>query len=608
MQPRVNDMAVRFANVNGSGSASANSMFARAMFRMGLPVSAKNIFPSNIQGAPTWYVVRVSESGFTGHTDETNLVVAMNAASFNNDVNGIAPGGVLVYDSTLERNIDRDDIDVIAVPLTKLTLEEYGNIKQRFLFKNLVCNGVLCVLLGMEEQVFVDLIKQEFARKPKLIEPNVRAFEIGVNYAKQQGLASSTGYSIERRQLVDNKIMVTGNEAAGLGACCAGATVCAWYPITPSTSVAEGFTKYAKMFRHIESEDGQTNNYAIVQAEDELAAMGMVIGAGWNGARGFTATSGPGVSLMSEFIGLAYFAEVPVVLVNVQRGGPSTGMPTRTQQSDLLSSAYASHGDTNHPLLFPASPTECFEMTIDCFDLADRLQTPVMLMSDLDIGMNDWVCDPFDMSLHQEWDRGKIVTAEQLDEWSDWGRYKDIDGDGIPWRSIPGTHPTKGAYLTRGTSHNEYGGYTEDGNVHREVLERINVKWETAKGLVPKAIWRSDTKSANDLVLYFGSSDPAVRELMAMLDHESNSYDYVRLRSYPFSDEFVERCAEYDRIFVVEQNRDAQMLKMLLAETKLSRENLISILSFDGMPPTAVHLYQQLEKYRPDMASDRMAG
>lgn len=607
MRPEINEFLIRFSNVNGSGSASANVIFAKAIFRMGVPVSAKNIFPSNIQGAPTWYLVRASDKGFIGNSPDVHLAVAMNIASFDDDVQQILPNGFLLYDSTIERQISRDDISVLAVPFTRLSLEAYGNIKQRFLFKNHIANGVLCGLLGMEPEVFVQLISEDFARKPKLIPPNVQAFQIGLQYAAEH-LPPLKNIGVRRSKEAEGKIMVSGNEAAGLGACCAGATFCAWYPITPSTSVAEGYTKYVKKFRYDDSADEKNNaRFAIIQAEDELAAMGMVIGAGWNGARAFTATSGPGVSLMSEFLGLAYFAEVPVVLINIQRGGPSTGMPTRTQQSDILLSAYASHGDTNHPLLFPSTPTECFEMTIDCFNLADRLQTPVMLMSDLDIGMNDWVCDPFDMSRHQDWDRGKIMSAEQLEEWADWGRYKDIDGDGITWRSIPATHPTKGAYLTRGTSHNEYAGYTEDGVIHAKVLDRLNLKWETTKSLVPAPLWGSADKTSDDLIVYFGSSQQAVHEMLADFVAQKIQMDEVRIRAYPFSDEFIAKCSEYKRIFVVEQNRDGQMRKLLRAETSLRDECLIAIRGFDGMPLTAAHLFNTFAPYLPNKGIERVA-
>ena len=478
----INDCVVKFATVNGSGSASANGIFAKTLFRMGIPVSPKNIFPSNIQGLPTWYEVRISEAGYLARRDGIDLMVAMNPQTYKEDLAEIAPGGWLLYDLTLPRVWPRDDITVLGVPIAEICAAKWKDTRQRQLFKNMVYVGALTALLDIDLEVLNGAVADQLRGKEKLVAANMEAVALGRDYALQH-FDCPLPIHVRHAEGAKGKVLVSGNDAAGLGAIYAGATVCAWYPITPSTSLAEAFERYAKRLRT--SKDGR-HLYGIVQAEDELAAIGVAIGAGWNGARSFTATSGPGISLMSEFLGLAYFAEVPVVLFNIQRGGPSTGMPTRTQQSDVLTCAYASHGDTKHVLLFPANPTECFSMGAQAFDIAERMQTPVMVMSDLDIGMNDWVTDPFAWNEAHVHDRGKVLTAEQLDTFKDlngrdWGRYQDIDGDAIPYRTLPGTHPTKGAFFTRGTSHDENARYTEDGRVHARVLDRIRRKFDTAQ-------------------------------------------------------------------------------------------------------------------------------
>ena len=462
-----NEFVIKFANVNGSGSASANQMFAQGVFRLGVPVSPKNIFPSNIQGLPTWFEIRVTEKGYLGRREGVDIAVAMNPQSYAEDVAEIRPGGYLLYDSSWKRNFGRDDINVLDIPLTELCVREFSNPKLRLLFKNIVYVGALAYLLGMGTDVYVDLISAKFKGKEKLIIPNVKALEMGYNYAKEN-LTNQCDIKVRKSNKNKGMILTNGNEASGLGCVYAGATVCAWYPITPSTSVAESFIKYCEKLR-VDNRT-QKNKFAIVQAEDELAAIGMVIGANWNGARAFTATSGPGISLMSEFIGLAYFAEVPTVLFDIQRGGPSTGMPTRTQQSDILSCAYASHGDTKHIILIPSNPTECFEFSVMAFDLADRLQTPIIILSDLDIGMNDFTTKEFKWEDTHMFDRGKVLTKKDLDSMEKFGRYLDIDGDGIPYRTYPGTHSEKGAYFTRGSSHDEYAVYTEDGKVNARNL------------------------------------------------------------------------------------------------------------------------------------------
>jgi 2-oxoglutarate/2-oxoacid ferredoxin oxidoreductase subunit alpha len=584
----INDFVVKFATVNGSGSASANSMFAKTLFRMGLPVSPKNIFPSNIQGLPTWYEVRVSEKGYLARRDGVDLMVAMNPQSYTADFAEIVPGGWLLYDSTLPRQWGRNDIEVLAIPMAGLCAKQWADPRQRQLFKNMVYVGALSALLDMDMQVLKGVIADHLRGKEKLVGANLAAVQLGRDYALAH-FDCPLPTRVRRANGTAGKILVSGNEAAGLGAIYAGATVCAWYPITPSTSLAEAFEKYAKGLRV--DQDGK-RLYGCVQAEDELAAIGIAIGGGWNGARAFTATSGPGISLMSEFLGLAYLGEVPVVLFNIQRGGPSTGMPTRTQQSDVLACAYASHGDTKHVLLFPANPNECFSMAAQAFDLAERLQTPVIVMSDLDIGMNEWVTDAFSWDDSRVHDRGKVLSAEALDRFKqmkgkEWGRYLDVDGDAIPYRTLPGTHPSKGAFFTRGTSHDEYARYTEDGRVHARIIDRIRRKFGTAAQLVPKPdIAIRDTGSRTGLI-YFGSTQPAVLEALDLLERDGLRLNALRLKAFPFTHEVAAFCAVHDRIFVVEQNRDAQMRSLLMTEAGVPGEKLIPALNYDGMPLTA---------------------
>jgi 2-oxoglutarate/2-oxoacid ferredoxin oxidoreductase subunit alpha len=584
----INDFVVKFATVNGSGSASANTIFAKTLFRMGIPVSPKNIFPSNIQGLPTWYEVRVSEAGYVARREGIDLMVAMNPQSYKEDLTVIVPGGWLLYDSTLPRIWPRDDITVLGVPIAEMCAARWKDPRQRQLFKNMVYVGALTALLDIDLEVLKGAVGDQLKGKEKLIAANMDAVALGREYALKH-FDCPLPISVRHAERAKGKIMVTGNDAAGLGAIYAGATVCAWYPITPSTSLAEAFEKYARRLRV--TKEGK-RLYGIVQAEDELAAIGVAIGGGWNGARSFTATSGPGISLMSEFLGLAYFAEVPVVLFNVQRGGPSTGMPTRTQQSDILSCAYASHGDTKHVLLFPANPTECFSMGAQAFDLAERLQTPVIVMSDLDIGMNDWVTDPFAWDDAHVHDRGKVLDADTLDRFKeikgkDWGRYLDVDGDAIPYRTLPGTHPTKGAFFTRGTSHDESARYTEDGVIHARVIDRIRRKFDTAATLVPKPeITIRDRNGASGLI-YFGGTTPAVLEALDLLEREGVKVNAMRIKAFPFSKEVVDFCSDHERVFVVEQNRDAQLRSLLMTEANVPGTKLIPTLNYDGMPMTA---------------------
>ena len=609
----INDFVVRFANVNGTGSASANALFTKAVFRMGIPVTPKNIFPSNIQGLPTWYEVRVSEKGYLGRREGVDLMVSVNPQSMKADFEAVKAGGYFLYDSSkpLPPSYDRDDVTNIGVPLMDLCNAEFTDARQRQLFKNIVYIGALSALLDIEFPVLEALVGEQFKGKEKLIEPNIKALNIGVKYVREN-FECPLDIRVERRDILKDKILIDGNSACGLGAVYAGATVAAWYPITPSTSVVEAFGKYAKKFR-VDPVTGK-NNYAIVQAEDELAAIGLVRGASWNGARAFTSTSGPGVSLMNEFLGLGYFAEVPTVLIDVQRTGPSTGMPTRTQQSDILLAAYASHGDTKHPLLFPASPKECFEMTAEAFDLAERLQTPVIMMTDLDLGMNDHVTEPLVWDDAREFDRGKVYDAEALEKIERYGRYLDPDDDGIPYRTIPATHPTRGAFVTRGSSRDEYAVYTEDGDAYRRFVDRLARKWNTAKEMVPQPefLWAVGSqqsavsgddrvssphvrKGSTSGIVYFGTSTYAAEEALDLLAIEGIHLDAMRVRAFPFGKSFVEFITAHERIFVIEQNRDAQFKSLMMIELGIDPHKLVSVLNYDGTPITADNISRQIK-------------
>tara|TARA_B110001454_G_scaffold48106_1_gene47427 strand:- start:4957 stop:6774 length:1818 start_codon:yes stop_codon:yes gene_type:complete len=590
----VNDFVIKFANVNGSGSASANQMFAKGVFRSGIPVSPKNIFPSNIQGLPTWFEVRVNEKGYLGRREGIDISVAMNPQSYGDDIKELKSGGYLIYDSSWKRDFGRKDINVLGIPLTELCVNEFSNPKQRLLFKNLGYVGVLASIFGMDKDIYIDLINEQFKGKEKLIEPNVKALGIGYSYA-EKNFKNLCDIKINKSNKTDGLILTSGNDAAGLGCVYGGATFCAWYPITPSTSLAESYSDYSEKLRKEIGTD--KNKFAFIQAEDELAAIGMTIGANWNGARGFTATSGPGISLMSEFIGLAYFAEVPSVIFDVQRGGPSTGMPTRTQQSDLLACAYASHGDTKHVLLIPSDPKECFDFSVKAFDLADRLQTPVIVLSDLDLGMNDWSTKEFDWDDSKKYDRGKVLSKEDLEGMEKFGRYLDVDGDGIPYRTYPGTHPDKGAYFTRGTSHDEYARYTENGEKNAEVLSRLLKKYQTASELVPSPIFNQDKSTSSIGIIYFGSTDCSMQETLDQLDEEGLNVDAMRLRAFPFNLEVWEFIEDHDLLFIVEQNRDGQMRTLIMAEGGIIPDKLVSILCFDGQPITAAYIKNKINAH-----------
>ncbi len=582
----VNDFVIKFANVNGSGSASANELFARSVLRMGVPVSPRNIFPSNIQGLPTWYEVRVSERGWLGRRGGVDLAVAMNPQTWDQDLAEIEPGGYLFYDSTkaLPPSKFRDDVTAIGVPLTEICAAKYGDPRERQLLKNIMVVGVLAALLGVEPEVIAQLLGEQYKGKDKLIKPNLDAFMTGLHFGREN-LGADLGLRIERRDAVGDRIFVEGNAATALGCVYGGATVCAWYPLTPSSSLAEAFQKYCGRLR-VDPESGK-NRYAIVQAEDELASIGIVIGAGWNGARAFTATSGPGISLMTEFIGLAYFAEIPATIINVQRGGPSTGMPTRTQQSDLIACAYASHGDTKHVLLFPEDPHECFEFAAAALDLADLLQTPIFVMTDLDIGMNQRLSAPFRWDDSRRYDRGKVMVHDDLEAGCAFGRYRDVDGDGIAYRTYPGTHPRRGAFFTRGTTKDADAHYSEAGDDYVENVQRLLRKFDTARGLVPQPVLQRSATKARFGAIYFGSTSPAMAEAITTLAEAGIALDTLRIRAFPFADSVAQFIAEHETVFVVEQNRDAQLRMLLVNELQIDPARLQPVLHYDGTPITA---------------------
>jgi len=513
-------------------------------------------------------------------------MVAMNPQTWDKDIASIDPGGYLFYDSSrpIPQSRFRDDINIIRMPLTEICNSTYDDPRQRQLFKNIIYVGALAQLLGLETAVLEQMIGEQYKGKDALIAPNHKALRLGHDYATEH-LGGICGLKVERADAVGDRIFVNGNDAAALGCVYGGATIAAWYPITPSTSVAEAFQKHCSKYRV--DPVTKKNNFAIVQAEDEISAIGAVIGAGWNGARAFTATSGPGISLMQEFLGLAYFAEIPAVIIDVQRGGPSTGMPTRTQQADILVCAYASHGDTKHVLLLPEDPRELFEFSAAAFDLAERLQTPVFVLEDLDIGMNEWLCEPLTWTDGKDYDRGKVMSAEELESGKTFGRYLDVDGDAIPWRTLPGTHPTKGAYFTRGTSRDRYAKYSEEGAVYQDNMQRLLRKLETAKALVPAPVITPARTKTSHGVIYFGSSTPAMKEAMAALEAEGLHLDMMRLRAFPFCDAVSDFILAHDQVFLVEQNRDAQMRMLLVNECGIDPARIVSVLNYDGTPITA---------------------
>ena len=597
-QSRVNDFVIKVASVNGTGSASANTLLMKSIFRSGIPVMGKNYFPSNIQGLPTWYEIRVTKDGYVARSGQVDIMVAMNAETYARDVKEVAPGGYLVYDSTWPRPalLKRDDITVIGVPLAKLCNENFNGVRTRILMKNICYAGVLAALLDLDVGVIRELLGETYAKKPALVDSNMKAIGLGYDWAKQN-LSCPLPLRVEKMDKTAGHIVIDGNTAAGLGAVYAGATVGAWYPITPSTSLMDAFKSFADKLR-VDPETG-AHNFAFIQAEDELSAIGMVLGANWNGARSFTATSGPGISLMGEFLGLAYYAEIPAVVFDVQRVGPSTGMPTRTQQCDVLAAAYASHGDTKQVCLYPSNPEECFYMAVDAFDLAERLQTPVLVLSDLDIGMNDWMCRDLKWDDARQPDRGKVLGREELEKIEKFQRYVDKDGDGIPYRTFPGVHP-KGAYFTRGSGHTQFGTYTEDSVEYQIVVDRLLRKWDTAKKLVPKAVVEQSLKT-NVAIVSIGSCDGAIREALDLLKAAGVPCNYMRVRGFPFGEEVEKFLADHETLFVVEQNRDAQLKSLLTLETAVAKSKLRSLLHYSGLPVSSKFIVDGvLNVVRPD--------
>jgi 2-oxoglutarate ferredoxin oxidoreductase subunit alpha len=579
---RVNDFVLKIGTVNGTGSASANSFLMKAMFRMGIPVTGKNVFPSNIQGLPTWYEIRANHHGYMSRSLHVDVMVALNAQTYQRDLAEVSPGGFLVYDSTWprERELKRDDITVLGVPLAKLCNENFSDARMRILMKNIAYVGALVALLDIDTGIMHALLEETFASKPKLVESNLKAINLGYDYAIEN---FTCPLPVRTQTMGDNNdyVLIDGNAAAALGCIYAGATVGAWYPITPSTSMMDSFDAYCEMFRK-DKHSGE-KNYCIIQAEDELAAAGMVLGANWTGARAFTPTSGPGITLMSELIGFAYYAEIPSVFFNVQRVGPSTGMPTRTQQADIMLCAYASHGDTMHPLLLPANPKECFEMAVEAFDLADRLQTPLFVLSDLDIGMNDWMIPQLTWDDNYKPKRGKVLSSEDVEKLEKFYRYLDTDGDGIAARTLPGENP-KGAYFVRGSGHNKHGMYTESSEEYTELVDRLLIKWKTARTLVPKPVLKRASTETGIGIIAYGSSDGAVLEALDQLEADGIHANYMRVRAFPFNGEVSAFIKNHDTVFVVEQNRDAQLRALLILETNTDAAKLIPVLHYNGMP------------------------
>ena len=584
---RVNDFAFKIATANGTGSASANGLIMQAIFRMGIPVTGKNVFPSNIQGLPTWYEIRVNKNGYTARTPHFDLMVALNAATYAKDVAEVRAGGWLLFDSSwpLDDKLQRPDVTYLGVPLAELCNGAFKGVRERILMKNIAYAGALAALLGIDTEVIRQLTQEKFAKKPALLASNDTAIALGYNYAKDH-FQCPLPIRLERMDETKDKILIDGNTAAGLGCVFGGATVGAWYPITPSTSMMEGFKGFCQKYRV--DKETKKNRYAIIQAEDELAAVGMVIGASWAGARAFTPTSGPGISLMNEFIGLAYYSEVPAVIFDVQRTGPSTGMPTRTQQGDLMLCAYASHGDTRHICIYPADPKEAFEFAAKSFDLAERFQTPVFVLTDLDIGMNDWMVPKLTWDDTYRPDRGKVLSAEELESAKSFYRYLDIDGDGVPQRSLPGVHP-KGAYFTRGSGHNKFGAYTEDSDEYQEVLDRVNRKIQNAAKALPAPIIRK-TPGAKMGLITVGGCHAACMEALDLLAKDGIHLDYMRVRGFPFSDEVRQFLAEHEVNFVVEQNRDAQLRSLLMLDTGTPITKLESVRYYAGFPMSAHHV------------------
>ncbi len=606
MRTRVNDFAIKLANVNGTGSASANGLLMQAIFRMGIPVSGKNLFPSNIQGLPTWYEIRVNKSGYTARALDYDLMVAMNSQTYSRDIREVREGGYLLYDSSwpLDPTLVRKDVTFLGVPLAQLCNENFRDPRERILMKNIAYAGSLVAVLNVDMDIVAALLDQKYAAKKKLRESNHRALRLGYDYAKDH-FDCPLPFHLEKMNANDDKILIDGNTATALGCVYAGATVAAWYPITPSTSVLDAFTAFCQKYRR-DPETGK-NNYIIIQAEDELAAIGMVIGATWNGARAFTSTAGPGISLMNELLGLAYYAEIPAVVIDVQRVGPSTGMPTRTQQGDILECAYASHGDTKHIVLFPANPAEAFEFAPKAFDLAERFQTPVFLLTDLDIGMNDWVVPRLKWDESYRPDRGRVLGAEEIEKITKFQRYLNEDENHVAARTLPGVNP-KGSYFTRGSGHNKFGAYTETPDEYREVMDRLLLKHKAAAKFVPEPILmrRGDAQFG---VVTLGGCDLAVREALDLLAERGVVADFMRVRGFPFNETVEAFLEEHDFCFVIEQNRDAQLRSLLTLETGVAKEKLRSVLVYGGFPLSAKHVVNGILNSlgTPDTAAPELA-
>jgi len=581
---RVNDFALKLANVNGTGSASANSLLMEAIFRMGVPVSGKNLFPSNIQGLPTWYEIRVNHTGFVARAQEYDLIVAMNSQTYERDIKEVTPGGCVLYDSTfpLAAGVMRDDVTFLGVPLARMCNEHFKKARDRILMKNIAYAGALVALLAIDTEIVDLLLDEKFAGKAKLRDSNHIALQLGIDYAREH-FTCPLDVHLERMHPADEAILIDGNTATALGCLYAGATVAAWYPITPSTSLMDAFTGFCEKYRR-DPETGR-HHYLIIQAEDEIAAIGIVVGAAWNGARAFTSTSGPGISLMNEILGLAYYAEIPAVVVDVQRTGPSTGMPTRTQQADILECAYASHGDTKHILLFPGNPRECFELAVTAFDLAEKFQTPVILLSDLDIGMNDWVVPRLSWNDSYVPDRGAVLSAEMLERLTAFQRYSQPDANFVTARTFPGVSPL-GAYFARGSGHTESGVYTEIPDEYQKVADRLAKKHGAAARHVPDPVIER-REGARIGVVTVGGCDLAVREALELLHGREVEADYLRVRAFPFGRAVEGFLDEHELLFVVEQNRDAQLRSLLTLETSVNRDKLRSVLSYGGFPLSA---------------------
>ncbi len=598
--PSINDISIKIATVNGSGSASANNLLAKSIMRMGVPFSTKNLFPSNIQGRPTWYEIRANEKGFVARRNQFDLMVAMNAQTLLEDEKEVKPGGYYLYDNSWPMaQLTRQDINVIGVPISSLCAAHFHVGREAILMKNIVYVGAIAALLAIDLELVKNEVKTIYRGKESLIDKNFAALQLGFDYVVEN-LSYPLPTKLQKCDLLKNKILIDGNTAAAIGCVYAGATVAAWYPITPSTSLMDAFEKYCKKYRV--DPEAKKNNFCFIQAEDEMAAIGITLGAGWNGVRAFTSTSGPGISLMSELIGLGYFAEVPMVIFDIQRGGPSTGLPTRTQQGDILTCAYCSHGDTKHVVLFPHDPRECFEMSLAAFDLAELIQSPVFVLSDLDIGMNAWICDELTFDDNYQHQRGKHLSTDEINTLEKIGRYIDRDGDGICPRLLPGI-TERGAFLTRGTLHNELGFRTEEPTTYFNFMNRLTKKFETIKSHVPKPIIQYDKKNRHAIIAV-GSSDIAIQEVLYLLGEKNIHLNYMRIRAFPFCEEVEDFISQHDTIYVVEQNRDAQLRSLLLLESNATKQQLIAILQYNSMPISTEDVLPQILHHEEGVPCD----